>query len=48
MSSGYLVKDLLREITASLAQHIPRAPREAQLLLMAYLDVDELWLLKSF
>ncbi|MDD2653127.1 MAG: peptide chain release factor N(5)-glutamine methyltransferase [Sulfurimonas sp.] len=44
MSSRYLVKDALREIAQTLA-HIQRASREAQLLLMYHLDVDELWLL---
>lgn len=44
MSSRYLVKDALREITDALS-HIQRASREAQLLLMYHLGVDELWLL---
>lgn len=44
MSSRYLVKDALREITDTLS-HIQRASREAQLLLMYHLGVDELWLL---
>lgn len=44
MSSRYLVKDALREITDALS-HTERAPREAQLLLMYHLGVDELWLL---
>ena len=44
MSSRYLVKDALREITDALA-HIERTSREAQLLLMYHLGVDELWLL---
>lgn len=44
MSSRYLVKDALREITDALS-HIQRASREAQLLLMYHLSVDELWLL---
>lgn len=47
MSSGYLVKDILKEITATLNPHIERAPREAQLLLMHHLGVDELWLLTN-
>lgn len=34
-------------MTESLEPCIPRAPREAQLLLMAHLDVDELWLLTN-
>ncbi len=44
MSSRYLVKDALREITDALS-HIERPSREAQLLLMYHLGVDELWLL---
>lgn len=44
MSSRYLVKDAIREITDALS-HIQRASREAQLLLMYHLGVDELWLL---
>lgn len=44
MSSRYLVKDAIREITDALS-HIHRASREAQLLLMYHLSVDELWLL---
>ncbi len=47
MPSGYLVRDLLREITALLAPHIERPAREAQLLLMHSLKVDELWLLTN-
>ncbi|SFV56423.1 Protein-N(5)-glutamine methyltransferase PrmC, methylates polypeptide chain release factors RF1 and RF2 [hydrothermal vent metagenome] len=45
MRSKYLVKALLKEITELLNPHIPRASREAQLLLMAHLNVDELWLI---
>ena len=45
MRSKYLVKELLREITELLNPHINRASREAQLLLMAHLNVDELWLI---
>ena len=42
------VKELLKEITQTLtAAEIPRALREAQLLLMAHLDVDELWLMTN-
>lgn len=41
------VKEILRDITTTLNPHIPRASREAQLLLMAFLDVDELWLLTN-
>jgi len=47
MSSRYLVKDILKEITQALNRHIPRAPREAQLLLMFFLDVDEMWILTN-
>jgi len=47
MRSGYLVKELLQEITALLKPHIPRASREAQLLLMAHLQKDELWLITN-
>ena len=39
------VKETLSAITKILNPHIPRASREAQLLLMAHLDVDELWLI---
>ncbi len=42
-----VVKDILTEITAALKPHISRASREAQLLLMAFLEVDELWLLTN-
>lgn len=47
MSSKYLVKDILKGITKTLETIIPRASREAQLLLMAHLNVDELWLLTN-
>ncbi|QOY52866.1 peptide chain release factor N(5)-glutamine methyltransferase [Candidatus Sulfurimonas baltica] len=47
MSSKYLVKDILKEITTTLNPIIERASREAQLLLMAHLRVDELWLLTN-
>ena len=45
MRSKYIVKDLLREMTELLSPHIERASREAQLLLMAHLNEDELWLI---
>lgn len=45
MRSKYIIKDLLREMTELLSPHIERASREAQLLLMAHLNVDELWLI---
>lgn len=47
MSSRYLVKDILKEMTLALNPHIERASREAQLLLMHHLGVDELWLLTN-
>lgn len=47
MSSGYIVKDILKDITTTLNPLIPRASREAQLLLMAHLKVDELWLITN-
>ena len=47
MSSQYLVKDILRDITAKLNPIIPRASREAQLIFMHALHVDELWLLTN-
>ena len=45
MRNRYIVKDLLQEITETLTSQIPRASREAQLLVMRYLGVDELWLI---
>ena len=45
MRSKYVVKEALQEITQELSPSIPRASREAQLLLMHSLDVDELWLI---
>jgi len=46
MQRRYIVDKLLRELTRNLeSSDIPRASREAQLLLMAYLNKDELWLL---
>ena len=46
MRSRYLVKDLLLKATKILSNaDIQRASREAQLLLMAHLEVDELWLI---
>ncbi|WP_455755791.1 peptide chain release factor N(5)-glutamine methyltransferase [Sulfurimonas sp.] len=47
MPSKYIVKDLLKEIANYLTPNIERASREAQLLLMAHLDVDELWLITN-
>ena len=40
-------REILKEITTTLNSHIPRASREAQLLLMAHLGCDELWLLTN-
>jgi release factor glutamine methyltransferase len=47
MRSKYIVKDIQREITATLNPFIQRASREAQLLLMAHLGCDELWLISN-
>ncbi|MCK9455511.1 MAG: peptide chain release factor N(5)-glutamine methyltransferase [Sulfurimonas sp.] len=47
MSSRYIVRDILKHIASTLNPHIPRAPREAQLLLMHHLGVDELWILTN-
>ena len=47
MPSRYIVKEVLREITERLNPIIPRASREAQLLLMAHLGCDELWLITN-
>ncbi len=48
MRSKYIIKELLREITTRLKNaNIERASREAQLLLMAFLDKDELWLISN-
>lgn len=47
MSITPLVKDILKDITSKLDLHVPRASREAQLLLMAFLEVDELWLITN-
>jgi release factor glutamine methyltransferase len=42
------VREILKELTQKLSQSdIPRASREAQLLVMAYLQKDELWLLTN-
>ena len=41
------LKEILKDITSILKPHISRASREAQLLLMAFLDVDELWLITN-
>jgi len=46
MRSRYIVKELLKEATQKLSNaEIERASREAQLLLMAHLEKDELWLI---
>jgi len=47
MRSKYIVQDILKEITQTLNPHIDRASREAQLFLMAHLEVDELWLMMN-
>ncbi len=47
MRSIHIVKDVLTYITLELKPFIPRASREAQLILMAHLNVDELWLLTN-
>ncbi|MCK4875077.1 MAG: peptide chain release factor N(5)-glutamine methyltransferase [Sulfurimonas sp.] len=47
MSSKHIVKDVLKDITTTLDPFIPRASREAQLLLMAHLNVDEMWLITN-
>jgi len=48
MRRRYIVQELLRELTKTLeVSNIPRASREAQLLLMAYLNENELWLLTN-
>ena len=47
MSSIHIVKDVLKEITTTLNPLIPRASREAQLLLMFHLGCDELWLITN-
>ncbi|MDO8454442.1 MAG: peptide chain release factor N(5)-glutamine methyltransferase [Sulfurimonas sp.] len=47
MPSQYLVKNVLKEITAKLNPIIPRASREAHLLLMAHLECDELWIITN-
>lgn len=47
MESRYIVKDVLKTIREFLMHKIPRASREAQLLLMAHLNVDELWLITN-
>ena len=44
---AYTLRELLNELTKILQGHIPRASREAQLLLMAYLQKDELWLITN-
>lgn len=47
MPSTALVKNILKEITQKLEGKIPRAAREAQLLLMHHLGCDELWLITN-
>jgi len=45
MRNRYIIKELLALLTQELSSSIPRASREAQLFLMHFLAVDELWLL---
>ena len=45
MRSSSVVKEVLQTITKTLQNKIPRASREAQLLVMHHLNVDELWLI---
>lgn len=48
MRSRYLVKELLQKVSKGLeCATIPNPAREAQLLLMAYLQKDELWLITN-
>ncbi len=47
MRSKHIVKDVLADITAILLPTIERPSREAQLLLMSHLEVDELWLITN-
>jgi release factor glutamine methyltransferase len=47
MRSDFIVKSVLADITAKLSPFIQRASREAQLLLMAHLKKDELWLITN-
>jgi len=47
MSSRYIVKELLQIATKKLSGIIPRASREAQLLLIFFLKNDELWLITN-
>lgn len=47
MRSQHIVKDVLADITSVLNPFIERASREAQLLVMMHLQVDELWLITN-
>ena len=47
MKETYIVKEVLASITKTLKPFIERPAREAQLLVMAHLKVDELWLLTN-
>jgi len=47
MRSRYIVKDLLVIIGGLLEGSVPRPSREAQLFLMEFLKVDELWLITN-
>ena len=46
-TTNKIVKDILKDIATILKPNISRATREAQLLLMAFLDKDELWLITN-
>ncbi|WP_324172858.1 peptide chain release factor N(5)-glutamine methyltransferase [Sulfurimonas sp.] len=47
MKDTYIVKEVLLSITKTLKPFIERPAKEAQLMLMAFLKVDELWLLTN-
>ena len=47
MRSQHIVKNVLADITSALNPFIERASREAQLLVMMHLQVDELWLITN-
>lgn len=47
MAESISVREILARMSSILSNKIDRASREAQLLLMAHLDVDELWLITN-
>ncbi len=47
MSNISLVKDVLKELSSILTPNIPRASKEAQLLLMHHLGCDALWIITN-